>query len=773
MNATKKINHTEEELGSDRLELLEVSDTEQSSAFMQALNRSQAVIEFEMDGTILTANENFLKSSGYSLSEIAGQHHSMFCDPVYAESLEYKTFWKKLNAGEFVSGEFKRFGKNEKEVWLMASYNPIANAKGKPYKVVKFATDISQSKAELQVRTDIMNMTSIVSEADLKGNIVTVNDKFIQVSKYPKEELIGKGHNTTRHPDMPKEVFKQMWSTIGHGQIFRGIVKNRAKDGTPYYVDAVIAPILGENGKPKKYLGVRYDITEAEIERQNMRGLFDAIDNAYAYIEFDTSGNVLTFNKNFTSTMGWTKEEAAGKHHRTFVPQAFANSPEYSQFWTDLKAGKSHNDIFKRITKDGREVWLQAVYAPVKDEMGRVQKVVKIATDVTQDKNIAADNAGKIAAINRSQAVIEFNLDGTVIQANDNFLKTLGYDIAEIKGKHHRMFCEPDFAGSAAYRNLWEKLNRGELDQGEYKRLGKGGKEIWINASYNPIFDANGKPYKVVKYATDITNVKNMIHSVEETSRVLSSASQELTATATEMSNTAATTSKESVIAASAAEEVSAGVQTVATNIEEMVASIKEISRSTAESSEMAKTTMQRAQDTNRTITQLGVSSQEIGDVIKVISSIAQQTNLLALNATIEAARAGDAGRGFAVVANEVKELAKQTAKATHEITNKIGAIQKDTQDAVSAIGGISEAVEKLNGISGVIAAAVEEQTATTNEVSRVVLESRKGVESIASTIKSVSLASTNSTAASEQTLAASKDLAKLAEKLNILVTKV
>jgi methyl-accepting chemotaxis protein len=773
MNATKKINHTEEELGSDRLELMEVSDTEQSSAFMQALNRSQAVIEFEMDGTILTANENFLKSSGYSLSEIAGQHHSMFCDPVYAESLEYKTFWKKLNAGEFVSGEFKRFGKNEKEIWLMASYNPIANAKGKPYKVVKFATDISQSKAELQVRTDIMNMTSIVSEADLKGNIVTVNDKFIQVSKYPKEELIGKGHNTTRHPDMPKEVFKQMWSTIGHGQIFRGIVKNRAKDGTPYYVDAVIAPILGENGKPKKYLGVRYDITEAEIERQNMRGLFDAIDNAYAYIEFDTSGNVLTFNKNFTSTMGWTKEEAAGKHHRTFVPQAFANSPEYSQFWTDLKAGKSHNDIFKRITKDGREVWLQAVYAPVKDEMGRVQKVVKIATDVTQDKNIAADNAGKIAAINRSQAVIEFNLDGTVIQANDNFLKTLGYDIAEIKGKHHRMFCEPDFAGSAAYRNLWEKLNRGELDQGEYKRLGKGGKEIWINASYNPIFDANGKPYKVVKYATDITNVKNMIHSVEETSRVLSSASQELTATATEMSNTAATTSKESVIAASAAEEVSAGVQTVATNIEEMVASIKEISRSTAESSEMAKTTMQRAQDTNRTITQLGVSSQEIGDVIKVISSIAQQTNLLALNATIEAARAGDAGRGFAVVANEVKELAKQTAKATHEITNKIGAIQKDTQDAVSAIGGISEAVEKLNGISGVIAAAVEEQTATTNEVSRVVLESRKGVESIASTIKSVSLASTNSTAASEQTLAASKDLAKLAEKLNILVTKV
>jgi methyl-accepting chemotaxis protein len=773
MNATKKINHSEEELGADRLELMEASETDQSGAFLQALNRSQAVIEFDMDGMILTANENFLKNTGYSLSEIAGKHHQMFCDPVYAESFEYKAFWKKLAAGEFVSGEFKQVGKNEKEIWLIASYNPICNAKGKPYKVVQFATDISQSKAELKVRTEIMNLTSIVSEADLKGNILNVNNKFIEVSKYPKEELIGKGHNTTRHPDMPKEVFKQMWSTIGHGQMFRGVVKNRAKDGTPYYVDAVIAPIMGENGKPKKYLGVRYDITEAEIERQNMRGLFEAIDSAYAYIEFDTSGNVLTLNKNFTATMGWTKEEVVGKHHRTFVPAAFANSADYSQFWTDLKAGKTQNNTFKRITKDGREVWLQAVYAPVKDEMGRLQKVVKIATDVTQDKNLAADNAGKLSAINRAQAVIEFNLDGTAIIANDNFLKTLGYDMAEIKGKHHRMFCEPEYTNSTAYRNFWDKLNRGELDQGEYKRLGKGGKEVWINASYNPIFDTNGKPYKVVKYATDITAVKNMIHSVEETSRVLSSASQELTATATEMANTAATTSKESVVAASAAEEVSAGVQTVATNIEEMVASIKEISRSTAESSEMAKTTMQRAQDTNKTISQLGVSSQEIGDVIKVISSIAQQTNLLALNATIEAARAGDAGRGFAVVANEVKELAKQTAKATHEITNKIGAIQKDTQDAVSAIGGISEAVEKLNGISGVIAAAVEEQTATTNEVSRVVLESRKGVESIAATIKSVSLASTNSTASSEQTLASSKDLAKLAEKLTALVTKI
>ena len=770
-NAAKKIQHDDEIQESTGMELIEGGHSDESTHLLQALDRSQVVAEFDLDGQCLRANENFLKSTGYSQGDIKGKNHSSFCEPEYSTSVEYKSFWQKLKNGEFVAGEFKMLNKNGREVWFLATYSPCLDEKGKTYKVVQMGSDITGIKTELKVRSDIMNLTSIVSEGNLKGDILNVNEKFCEVSQYSRDELLNKPHNTTRHPDMPKEVFKAMWGTIGRGEIFRGVVKNRKKDGTPYYVDAVIAPILGENGKPKKYLGVRYDITDLETERQNMRGIFEAINSAYAYIEFDTLGNILTFNDNFAKTMGYTKEETKGKHHRIFVDAQTANSPAYAQFWTDLKNGKSHNDVFRRVNKDGKELWLQAVYAPVKDEMGRVQKVIKIATDVTAEKVLAADNAGKIAAINRSQAVIEFNLDGTVIQANDNFLRCLGYDASEINGKHHRMFCEPEFVNSNQYRTLWEKLNRGELDAGEYKRLGKGGREVWINASYNPVFDVSGKPYKVVKYATDITKVKSMIHSVEETARVLSSSSQELTTTATEMSNTATQTSKESIVAAAAAEEVAAGVQTVATNIEEMVASIKEISRSTTESADMAKTTLARAKDTNKTIIQLGVSSQEIGDVIKVISSIAQQTNLLALNATIEAARAGDAGRGFAVVANEVKELAKQTAKATHEITNKIGAIQKDTQDAVTAIGGISEAVERLNGISGVIAAAVEEQTATSNEVSRVVVESRKGVEAIASTIKNVSQASTNSTAASEQTLAASKELAVLAVKLNSLVS--
>ena len=384
-------------------------------------------------------------------------------------------------------------------------------------------------ETELKVRTDIMNLTSIVSEADKKGDILCVNEKFLEVSKYPKSELIGFGHNTTRHPDMSKEVFKQMWSTIGRGEIFRGMVKNRAKDGTPYYVDAVIAPIMGDNGKPMKYLGVRYDITEAELERQNARGILAAIDTSYAYIEFDLGGHVKTANKNFLTVLGYQLDEIVGKHHRMFVDPAQSSSNAYTQFWRDLNDGKAQSEVFKRITKSGQEVWIQAVYAPVKDEMGRVFKVVKIATDVTAVRMQAVDFEGQLAAISKGQAVIEFKLDGTIVTANENFLKTLGYSLDEIRGKHHSMFAAPGVSGSVEYRQFWDKLNRGEFDAGQYKRIGKGGKEVWIQASYNPIMDMNGKPFKVVKYATDVTaevNANTMLRLAVEQAQAVTAAAK-------------------------------------------------------------------------------------------------------------------------------------------------------------------------------------------------------------------------------------------------------
>lgn len=616
----------------------------------KALDKVQAIIEFDPNGNILYANENFLKTTGYGLQEITGRHHRIFCDSAFSNSLEYARFWEKLSRGEFDQNVYKRIGKNGQEIWIQASYNPVFDSNGKVYKVIKFATDITAQKQK-----------------------------------------------------------------------------------------------------------------NAEFESK-----IDAISKSQAVIEFNLDGTISSANENFLSAVGYTLAEIQGRHHSMFCDHAHAKSLEYKMFWEKLNRGEYDEGQYKRVTKSGKEIWIQASYNPIFDSSGKPVKVVKFASDITAQKLKNIEFESILSAVGKAQAMIEFNMDGTIITANDNFLKGLGYDLQEIKGRHHRMFCEGSYTSSHEYQLFWDKLNRGEFDSGEYKRIAKDGKVVWIVASYNPILDLNGKPYKVVKFATDITSTR-LIKSLSETAFKLSASAEQLKMGATAMNDIAKKTSHDSSVVAKASEEVTAGVQTVAAATEEMVASIREIAISANESAEMSRSTLTKAQQTNATIAQLGTSSQEIGNVIKVISSIAQQTNLLALNATIEAARAGDAGKGFAVVANEVKELAKQTAKATEDITNKIGAIQKGTQGAVDAISGISQAVEKLNSLSGTIAAAVEEQTATTNEVSRVIVESKRGVESISHNITEVSHGAVNNAKTCAETLDAANDLAKLALSLQSL----
>ncbi len=748
-----------------------------------AVTAVQAVAEVDLKGQILSANDNFLQIFGYTAAELVGQSHRLLVATPERDSATYQLLWTEVAKVGCHTVERKRLTKDGRTLIVQATYQPVSGADGKPAKILKFVTDITAQRAladqvaDLKVRADIINLTSIVSESDLKGDILNINDKFMEVSQYSRDELIGHPHNTTRHPDMPKEVFKELWATIGRGKIFRGVVKNRKKDGSPYYVDAVIAPVLGENGKPRKYIGVRYDITELELERQGMRGVLAAIDSAYAYIEFDTSGNILTANKNFLDALGYARDEVVGSHHRMFVDKAFAGSPDYAKFWEELKAGQSKVDTFKRITKSGREIWIQAVYAPVKDEKGRVTKVVKIATDVTTTKISAMNNARQIEQANRTQAVIEFTAEGTILSANHNFLNLTGYSIEDIKGRHHSYFVDPIFRESAEYRQFWRDLNEGKFQTAEYKRIGRGGREIWIQATYNPMFDVNGRVDRVVKFATDISgrkqaeaNLASTITAIATNSQTLAAASEELSATAQTMSATSEETAAQSGVAAAAAEQVSKNVTTVATSAEEMSASVKEIAKNASEAARVGSTAVKVANDTNDTVGKLGESSTEIGKVIKVITSIAQQTNLLALNATIEAARAGEAGKGFAVVANEVKELAKQTAAATEDISAKIEAIQANTKGAVSAIAEISGIITRINDIQNTIASAVEEQSATTNEIARNAAEAAKGATEITKNIANVSQAAKSTSEGASNTLSASSELARLAADLTKIV---
>jgi len=356
-------------------------------AVYKALDRVQATIEFNLDGTVVTANENFLRIFGFELDEIVGKHHRIFCEPSYAKTAEYKKFWEKLGRGEFDRGEFKRIGKSGQEIWLRASYNPVLDEKGTPIRVIKFATDVTASK--------------------------------LQTSEF--------------------------------------------------------------------------------------EGKVNAIDRAQAVIEFGLDGTIITANDNFLKTFGFRLDEIAGKHHRIFCDPEYVKTQEYTDFWQRLGRGEYDSGEFKRFGKGGKEIWLQASYNPILDANGDPRKVVKFATDVTAAKLQTTEYEGKIQAVDRAQAVIEFELDGTVITANENFLRIFGFSLDDVVAKHHRIFCEPGYAETQDYADFWQTLGRGEYVSGEFKRIGKNGQEIWLQASYNPIFDVEGRPRKVVKFASDIT----------------------------------------------------------------------------------------------------------------------------------------------------------------------------------------------------------------------------------------------------------------------------
>ncbi|MDH6256766.1 PAS domain-containing methyl-accepting chemotaxis protein [Bradyrhizobium sp. BR13661] len=532
-----------------------------AQARLDAIGRSQAMIEFNLDGTIITANKNFLDALGYRLDEIQGKHHSMFVPADQRDSAEYKAFWAALNRGEYQAREFKRIAKDGHEIWIEASYNPVLDGNGKAVMVAKIATDITEKKIR----------------------------SMAEASKIA------------------------------------------------------------------------------------------ASSRAQAVIEFKLDGTIVSANENFCKALGYSLAEIQGKHHSMFVAPAERDGAAYREFWAKLNRGEYQAGEFKRIGKGGREVWILASYNPMLDENGKPFGVVKFATDITAEKLKNADLAGQLAAIDKAQAVIEFNMDGTIITANENFCKTLGYSLAEIKGKHHSMFVEPSERDGAGYREFWAALNRGQYQAAEYKRIGKGGKEVYIQASYNPILDLNGKPFKVVKYATDTTK---------------------------------------QVLVRMGNERVRGMMESVAAGSEELNASVREISEAMTKSRETAMSAVDQVSSADAQAQRLTEAAQAMSGIVELINNITGQINLLALNATIESARAGEAGRGFAVVASEVKSLANQAKQATDKIGAEIGSLNGISGDVVTALASIKTAINNVSEYVTSTAAAIEEQSTVTNEMS-------------------------------------------------------
>lgn len=451
---------------------------------------------------------------------------------------------------------------------------------------------------------------------------------------------------------------------------------------------------------------------------------FSALDKSQAIIEFNLDGIILMANPNFLGAMGYSLEEVQGKHHSMFVVPEYKDSIEYKHFWEDLRSGKFQAAQYKRIGKGGKEVWIEATYNPILDDAGQAYKVVKFATDITGAKLKNAEFEGKLEALSKSQAIIEFNLDGTIITANENFLGALGYDLGEVRGRHHSMFVAPTYRNSDEYKTFWETLRHGIFQAAQYKRIGKGGKEVWIEASYNPIFDMNGKPFKVVKFATNITNTVDKITSIKLDMTSIEDAIKVL--------------KEQTTSAAGGANETSINVQTVASGAEELDASVVEISQSMSRSTGAATDAYDRIVKTGEETKKLLMAAQAMNGIVILIQKIAEQVNLLSLNATIEAARAGEAGKGFAVVASEVKNLATQVAEATHKIGSEINNIQEVVSSVAGSLQEITKSIDNARSYVGGAAGAIEEQSAVARDMSSNMQSAAQAVNDISHNLTTI-----------------------------------
>lgn len=734
-------------------ELKEMNEAvNQLSERVAAINENQGVIQFNADGTVVTANKNFLELTGYTLDEIQGKHHRIFCEKEYTNSPAYAAFWEKLRRGEYECGEFKRIAKNSEEIWIQASYNPLRDEHGEVYAIVKYAVDITEQRLrsfDFEGQLAAISKSQAVIEFNVDGSIITANENFLATLGYRLDEIQGKHHRIFCDPTyVASPEYAEFWEKLGRGEFEAGEFKSIDKNGNNIWIQASYNPIVDSNGKVLKVVKFASDIT-AEVNQRDeafrLRTVVDTAEAAFMMIDRDF---IVTYVNDATKTL-------LNKHLDVF-------RSKWPNFDPSKIVGASIDD-FHSNPKHQRDLLADPSNLPINTDI-QVGPLT-IALTVTGQFDAKGDYVGN-------------TLEWSDVTAERKRIareeKIAEFQAAEVEALSHIM----------------AEIAKGDLTQAyEVSEPDEDTQGVW--STFNDI---------ATQVNTMCLNLREVMVLMMNNAGTLATSSRDLSSTADKLEAGAGETTTQSASVSSAAEEMSinmgnmaaateqmtSNVKSVAASIEEMTASISEIAKNATQASSVAGNAANLAESSNLTISQLGSAADEIGKVIDVIQDIAEQTNLLALNATIEAARAGDAGKGFAVVATEVKELAKQTAGATEDIRNRIIGIQASTKEVVQSIDEIGKVISEVNSVSTTIAAAVEEQSVTTKEIARNVsqtsdaaatvstgvTESASASQEITRNITEVDQAAKSTATAATLTKETGSSLSNLASELQGLVGK-
>lgn len=795
---------------------------------LHAINESFVFVEFDLQGIILNANTLFFDMLGYTPDEVIGKHQLDFLDDAFKSDLaRHESAWQALRAGQKKTGEFARKTKDGRACWFLTTYSPVYNEHGQVMKIMELSTDITEKKLQaLDYRDQVeaINQSQAVISFSMDGTILDANQHFLNTMNYTLEEIQGKHHRIFVDPAYAgSSGYDAFWNTLRKGEFVADEFKRYGKNNKEVWIRATYTPIMDLSGQPIKVVKFATDITAQKMHYADVSGQINAIGRSQAVVSFNLDGTVQHANQMFLSLMGYSQEEIHGRHHRLFVEEKEHQSNAYQAFWERLANGEFVSGEFKRIGKGGRQVWIQATYNPILDLNGRPVKVVKYATDITAQKMLNADYQGQIQAVGKSNAVIEFDMEGNVLEANDNFLNAVGYSLNEIKGHHHRMFVSPEHASSQEYRIFWDTLREGKFVVGTYTRVNKRGEPIYLQASYNPIFDLNGKPFKVVKYAMDMTNIIRVIKAMAtgdlsmrcDTTRdttglplEINTALDSIHVVMTNIGEGADVVARSSDILQQRVEGINHSTTEVATAIAQMAKGAQDQAQRTDDSAKLVRHVQDITDDmmkkvnviaeaasrgqqsstegmeniktlvknmegirdaATKTSQSMGVLTQrteEIAKTLAVITDIASQTNLLALNAAIEAARAGDSGRGFAVVAEEIRKLAEDSRKSAVEIEKIIREVQKDNTAASKAIETMESSVAEGNVSSTraektfqEIALSSERTFLSSKEIQDATVRQQDAMGNVAKNIEQIVVVSEETAAGTEEIASSSQSM--------------